>query len=83
MPHIGGHPASLIQIPKSSEKPWIVPHEVLDGLHVGARALLVEMKIVFIPRLDDPDQTPPFSSLRSKRSEHRYIATEDRALKKD
>jgi hypothetical protein len=41
MPHPGGHPASLIQIPKFSERPWIVPHEVLNGLYVGARALLV------------------------------------------
>jgi len=29
MPHADGHPASLIQIPKFSERPWIVPHEVL------------------------------------------------------
>jgi len=42
MPHPGGHPSSLIQIPKLSERPCIVPHEVLDGLHVGARASLVE-----------------------------------------
>ena len=28
MPHLGGHPASLIQIPKFSERPTIVPHEV-------------------------------------------------------
>jgi hypothetical protein len=36
------HPASLIQIPKFSERPWIVPHEVHHGLYVVARASLVE-----------------------------------------
>ena len=36
------HPASLIQIPKFSERPSIVPHEVLYGLHVVDRASLVE-----------------------------------------
>ena len=36
------HPSSLIQIPKLSERPCIVPYEVHHGLHVGARALLVE-----------------------------------------
>jgi hypothetical protein len=33
------HPSSLIQIPKFRERPWIVPPEVHDGLHVVARAL--------------------------------------------
>jgi hypothetical protein len=37
VPHSGGQPASLIQIPKFSERPSIVPHEVLHGLHVGAK----------------------------------------------
>jgi hypothetical protein len=41
---MGGHPASLMQIPKFSERPRIVPHEVFHSLHVGARALLVENK---------------------------------------
>jgi len=36
------HPSSFIQIPKFSERPCIVPHEVHDGLHVVARASLVE-----------------------------------------
>jgi len=39
--------ASFIQIPKLSERPCIVPHEVLHGLHVGARASLVESQICF------------------------------------
>ena len=63
------HPASLIQIPKSSERPSIVPHEVLNGLYVHKRALSSKKEKLFIPRLDKPDQTPPFSSLRSKQSE--------------
>ena len=33
------HPASLIQIPKSSERSSIVPHEVLNSLYVHKRAL--------------------------------------------
>jgi hypothetical protein len=48
MPHIGGHPASLIQISKFSERPWIVPHEVHEGLNVRARASLVEINQVFL-----------------------------------
>jgi hypothetical protein len=47
MPHSGGHPSSLIQIPKFSERPWIVPHEVHYGLHVVARASLVENQKYF------------------------------------
>ena len=42
------HPASLIQIPKFSERPRIVPHEVLHGLYVVARASLVENQNVSI-----------------------------------
>jgi len=41
------HPSSLIQIPKFSERPWIVPHEVHYGLHVVARASLVENQKYF------------------------------------
>jgi len=48
MPHRGGHLSSLIQIPKFSERPWIVPHEVLAGLHVVTRASLVENENSFI-----------------------------------
>ncbi len=33
-----------MQISKFSERPWIVPYEVLEGLHVVTRALLVEQK---------------------------------------
>ena len=42
------------------------------SLNVGSRALLVEddkMINVFTRRLDKPDQTPPFSSSRSRQSE--------------
>jgi hypothetical protein len=35
MPHAGDHLSSLIQIPKLSERPWIVPHEVLDIRDLG------------------------------------------------
>jgi len=42
MPHAGGYPSSLIQIPKFSERPWIVPHEVSRSLNVVDRASLVE-----------------------------------------
>jgi hypothetical protein len=42
------HPASLIQIPKFSERPWIVPYEVHGGLNVGARASLVENQKYFV-----------------------------------
>lgn len=47
MPHCGGHLSSFIQIPKLSERPWIVPHEVLAGLHGVTRASLVENEISF------------------------------------
>jgi hypothetical protein len=40
MPHAGGHPASLIQILKFSERPWIVPHEVSLGASTLVLGLL-------------------------------------------
>jgi hypothetical protein len=46
MPHPGGHPSSLIQIPELSERPWIVPHEVLTGLDVVERALSSKIKFL-------------------------------------
>jgi len=33
------HPSSPIQIKEFSERPWIVPHEVLNGLHVLVNGL--------------------------------------------
>jgi hypothetical protein len=39
MPHAGGHPSSLIQVVKFSERFSIVPYEILKGLNVDARTL--------------------------------------------
>jgi lipoprotein NlpI len=68
IPPVQDRLASLIQIPKFSERPWIVPHEVHYGLHVVARALLVENKLLFILCSNKQDRIVPSSSSRSKQS---------------
>jgi hypothetical protein len=43
-PYNRDHPSSLIQVVGFSERPFIVPHEVLKSLNVGARALSPKQK---------------------------------------
>jgi len=50
MPHAGGHLSSLIQIPKFSERPSIVPNEVSDEpLRFINGLFSSKMKNLFIP----------------------------------
>ena len=69
------HPASLIQTPKSSERPSIVPHEVSrEPPRWCSGSLSSKMTNVLIQPSDKPDQTPPFSSLRSNQSGESFWA---------
>jgi hypothetical protein len=61
------HPLSRFQSP--ARGPALSLTRSLNGLHVHKQALSSKMKKLLIPCLDRSDQTPPFSSLRSKRSE--------------
>jgi hypothetical protein len=46
--HQGSHQSSLIQVTRFSERPCIVPHEVLSGLNVRSRALSPKLSYLFI-----------------------------------
>jgi len=61
------HPLSRFQ--SSARGPALSPTRSPMSLYVGSRALSSKRQKLFTPCSDKPDQTPPFSSLRSKQSQ--------------
>jgi len=53
--HSGSHPASPIQVAKFSERPFIVPPEVRNGLNAVNRALSPNLNVVSLSG-GTPDQ---------------------------
>jgi hypothetical protein len=66
-PSTGEHQSSLIQVLGFSERPFIVPPEVLTlCLNVGTRALSPKRKPLINLSLGSQDQRAPFSSSSSR-----------------